>query len=70
MGKWRKTGKDIWKKHKVDQWVYITWYGSQDDIHYDVRLTSKRDEGGKSLAKGFRTRTQAMDFADAYMTVS
>ena len=63
----RKTGNNVWKKLKTNKWVYITWYGSQGNIKYDVRLTLKRNEGGKSIKKGFTSKTRTLDYAIKYM---
>lgn len=71
---WRKTGDNIWKKLHKNQWVYITWYGyqnaSENNVFYDVRLTNDRNKGGNSLAKGFKTKGQAIAFAKEYMELN
>jgi len=65
---WKKTREDVWKETKDNNgYIYITWHGSQGKVRYDVFRTLNINYGGTALKKNFKTKTNALKFAKAYM---
>ena len=65
---WKLIREDMWKETKDDDgYIYITWHGSQGNVKYDVFRTLNINYGGTSLKKNFKTKSQALKYARAYM---
>jgi hypothetical protein len=33
---WKKTQEDVWRNKKSKMYVYITWFGYQGNVKYEV----------------------------------
>jgi len=63
---WKKKKEDVWKRVNGN-YIYITWYGSQGNVKYDVLKTSNINYGGMRLKNNFKSKSAALSFAKSYM---
>jgi len=60
-------GLPVWKHKHSPFHIYITWYGSQGNMEYDVRLTDNINLGGTRLKHRFKSISSATKYARSYM---
>jgi len=61
------SGLPVWKRKGEDEYIYVTWHGSQGNVKYDIFRTTSMNRGGSSIKKNISTETKAKVFAKAYM---
>jgi hypothetical protein len=65
---WKEIREDVWKNKKAKMYVYITWFGKQGDVRYEIFHTRNMYFAGKRISvRNFKLKTEARNLARQYM---